>query len=116
MDSSEWILAVLAGIFLLGTGAQWLAWRVKLPAILLLLIAGCAAGSEIGFLRPQELFGELLLPFVSLAVGLVLYEGSLNLRFRELKGVWSSLLGLLTVGVAVSWCGGTLGGMYAFWG
>lgn len=112
MESTEWTLAVLAGIFLLGTGAQWLAWRFRLPAILLLLITGCAAGSEVGFLRPEELFGDLLLPCVSLAVGLVLFEGSLNLRFRDLKGIWKSLLGLLTIGVVISWSGGTLGGMY----
>lgn len=112
MDHAEQLLAVLAGIFVLGIAIQWIAWRIRLPAILLLLAGGFLAGPVAGVIDPQELFGDLLLPVVSLSVGLILFEGGLNLRVRELKETWRSLLGLLTVGVAVTWVGATLAGWW----
>ena len=47
---------------------QWFAWWVKLPAIVFLLIAGIILGPLTGWLNPEQLFGELLFPMVSLAV------------------------------------------------
>ena len=63
----------LASIVVLGISAEWLAWRLRLPSILLLLIFGFVAGSF--FLNPDELFGDLLLPMVSLSVAIILFEG-----------------------------------------
>lgn len=108
MDNSQRWLAMLAGIFVLGIGTQWFAWSLRLPAILLLLAAGTLAGSVTGWIDPQALFGDTLLPMVSLSVGLILFEGGLNLRFRELRQIWKPLLGLLTVGLLVTWLGATL--------
>ncbi|MCZ6554774.1 MAG: hypothetical protein O6759_01495, partial [Candidatus Dadabacteria bacterium] len=59
---SEHLLVGLAAIIVLGIGAQWLAWRISLPAILLLLIFGFIAGPVTGLIDPNELFGNLLLP------------------------------------------------------
>ena len=108
MDHTETLLAVMAGIFVLGIAIQWLAWRIRLPAILLLLAGGFVAGPLTRIIDPQKLFGDLLLPVVSLSVGLVLFEGGLNLRLHELREAWRSLFGLLTVGVAVTWAGASL--------
>lgn len=108
MDHSERTLAALAGIVVLGITIQWVAWRIRLPAILLLLVGGFLAGPVTGWIDPRELFGDLLQPVVSLSVGLILFEGGLNLRLRDLRETWKSLVGLLTVGVAVSWAGATL--------
>ena len=47
---------------------QWVSWRIKLPAILPLLLTGLALGPLTGVLQPKELLGDLLLPGVSLAV------------------------------------------------
>lgn len=99
----EQMLLGLAGIVALGIGAQWLAWRLKLPAILLLLIGGIFAGPVSGLLNPDKLFGELLFPLVSVSVAIILFEGGLNLRFRELKGVGGVVVRLATVGVLVTW-------------
>jgi NhaP-type Na+/H+ or K+/H+ antiporter len=63
----------LVGIFVLGISAQWLAWRLRLPSILLLLAAGILAGPVAGLLQPGRLFGDLLLPIVSLYVAVILY-------------------------------------------
>ena len=103
MDDAEKMLLGLASIFVLGIGAQWLAWRVKLPSILLLLAFGFIAGPGTGWLVPDEMFGELLFPIVSLSVALILFEGSLSLKFSELAEVGRPLRNLLTVGVGVTW-------------
>ena len=79
----------LASILLLGIGAQWLAWRLRLPSILLLLLVGFLAGPcaerFLGekLLDPDRLLGDSLLPFVSLAVATILLEGGLTLRFQD---------------------------------
>lgn len=112
MEHRDQLLLTVASIIGLGIGGQWLSWRLRVPAILVLLTIGCLAGSVSGFINPDAIFGDLLQPIVSLSVGLVLFEGGLNLRFRELKGTWKSLLGLLTVGALITWIGATLS---AYW-
>ncbi|PWV99215.1 sodium/proton antiporter (CPA1 family) [Hoeflea marina] len=68
-----------------GIAAQWLAWRLQLPAIVLLLIAGFIAGPATGFITPAADFGEIYRPLVSLAVAIILFEGGLSLNFREIR-------------------------------
>lgn len=75
----------LALIGAAGIGAQWLAWRLHLPAIVLLLIAGFLFGPVTGFLNPVTDFGELYRPLISLAVAVILFEGGLTLNFAEIK-------------------------------
>jgi len=100
---SEHLLVGLATILVLGIGAQWLAWRVNLPAILLLLIFGFIAGPATGFIDPNEIFGNLLLPLVSVSVAIILFEGGLSLKFSEVKAVTGVIRNLVTIGVLVSW-------------
>jgi len=97
------MLTGLAGIFVLGIGAQWLAWKLKLPSILLLLFLGFMAGPVSGWLRPDEMFGELLFPIVSLSVALILFEGSLGLKLADIRDFSRPLRNLLTTGVLVTW-------------
>lgn len=101
----------LALIIVLGVGAPWLAWRIRVPSILLLLLAGMMVGPIWAFLFPGEgplldpdtLLGELLFPLVSLSVGLILYEGGLTLNLREISGVRSVIRRLVTIGALVTW-------------
>ena len=91
----------LAGILLLGIGAQWLSWRLRVPSILLLLLVGFVVGPFTGqaLLDPDALFGEELLhPFVSLSVAVILFEGGLTLRFRELAGAGRAVTSLVVFG------------------
>ncbi len=98
----------LAGIGLMASVCQWLAWRVKLPAILFLLLTGILAGPVTGWLQPDLLFGDLLFPMVSLSVALILFEGSLTLKLEEIRGVGEVVRKLLTTGLLITWLVGTL--------
>ena len=88
-------------IAVLGIGAQWLSWRVQLPSILFLLFIGFLAGT-LGWIDSDGLFGELLFPMVSMAVGLILFEGGLSLKLRELKSIGGTLLALIVIGSIVT--------------
>jgi len=105
---TEDILIKLAAIVVVGVGAQWLAWRFRIPSILLLLLAGIFIGPITEFVNPDELLGDLLIPIVTLSVGLILFEGGLTLRFADLPGVAGVVRNLITVGAAVTWAIGTL--------
>lgn len=82
---------------------QSIAWKTKLPPILFLLLAGLALGPGLNWLEPDRLFGNLLFPLVSLAVAVVLFEGSLTLSFRELSSLQKVVRRLLTLGVLITW-------------
>ena len=94
----------LASVLGLGMVAQWIAWRLKLPSILLLLLLGFgfAAGQYFGppddYLKPALLF-----PFVSLCVAVILFEGGLTLGFSELRESGRAVLRLCSIGALVAW-------------
>ncbi|MCA9836118.1 MAG: sodium:proton antiporter [Trueperaceae bacterium] len=103
-------IAVIIG---LGMFAQWLAWRIRIPAILPLLLIGFLIGPIFGLLSPSELIGnEFLFPAVSLAVGLILFEGGMTLRLPEIKEIRSVVRRLITIGAIVTWLGSTLAGYF----
>jgi len=99
MESTDQLLVGLASIIVVGIAAQWLAWRARLPSILLLLVCGLLAGPVTGFLDPDEFLGELLFPLVSLSVAVILFEGGLGLNLAELRSIRPVLVRLMTVGV-----------------
>lgn len=99
----EHTVILLAGIALMGIACQWFAWWVKLPAILFLLLAGIVAGPVTGILHPDALFGDLLFPMISLAVAIILFEGSLTLKFSEIRGLTRVVRNMVTIGMLVTW-------------
>jgi len=107
----------LAGILVLGVVAQWLAWKIKQPAILPLIIIGLLIGPISTFFTPdgsklldgdQIFSGDLLFSFVSLSVGVILFEGGLTLNLKEVKTVASTVRNLLIIGVLITFIGGGL--------
>jgi NhaP-type Na+/H+ or K+/H+ antiporter len=112
----------LAGIIILGIFAQWLAWRIKVPAILPLIIIGLLVGpiSSLVTADGQKLLepiqddnggifpSKYLFAFVSLAIGIILFEGGLTLKRREIAGVGPVILKLTTVGSLVTFIGAGL--------
>lgn len=83
--------------------SQWGAWRLGAPSIVFLLAAGILVGPVFGLLNADALLGELLFPVVSLSVAIILFEGSLTLRFEELKDTGSTLWRMLSIGVLATW-------------
>lgn len=101
---SQNLMLVLALIGILGSMAQWLSWWLKLPSILLLLLLGLVLGKPVlGWVNPDALFGDLLFPIVSLAVSVILFEGALTLKFKEVKGLESVVRRMVTGGMLVTW-------------
>ncbi len=97
------ILTGLSAILGLGIAAQWIAWRFHLPAILLLMVFGIVAGPVSGYLRPDEMLGGALMPLVSISIGIILFEGGMDLKLEELKKVGGIVRNLVTVGLLVTW-------------
>ena len=104
------LAAYLALILALGVLAQWMAWRSKLPGILLLLVFGILLGQ---FIRPDDLLVELtggdpsagprvLFPLVSLSVAVILFEGGLSLRLSELRESGRATFRLVTIGALLT--------------
>lgn len=96
-------LIAIAGVAALGGLCQWLAWRFKLPSILFLLTAGLLAGPVTGVFNPDELLGDLLFPVVSIAVAIILFEGGLTLKFRDIRDHGAVVTRLISVGVLLTW-------------
>lgn len=95
-------LLMLSIIGLLGLLCQWFAWRVKLPAILFLLITGILLGPVSGVLDPDALFGDLLFSFISLSVAIILFEGSLTLKRSEFQEIGDVVRNLVSYGALVN--------------
>lgn len=95
-------MVVAAVVLASGVAAHWLAWRLRVPAIVFLLGAGLVAGPLTGVLDPDEVFGDLLFPLVSVAVAIILFEGSLGLGWRGVRAAGSTVWALLSVGAAVT--------------
>lgn len=92
---------VLVG--LISITCQFLAYKIKLPAILPLLVAGVIVGPVTGLIDPDLLFGELLFPIVSLSVAIILFEGSLTLHLKDISGHGSMVRNLCTYGALITW-------------
>lgn len=94
---------IIAAIAVAGVAAQWIAWRTKLPAIVLLAASGLLLGPVSGFLQPALQFGDLLRPFIGVCVSVILFEGGLNLQFHEISHNGRAVRRLATVGVVLNW-------------
>lgn len=118
----------LAGIVILGIIAQWVAWRLKLPAILPLILIGLLVGpistlyTDDGskLIEPiwngeKGLFpGDGLYYFVSLAISIILFEGGLTLKRSEIRNLGPVITKLITVGTLVTFFGAGLAAHYIF--
>ncbi|MFX0556088.1 cation:proton antiporter [Maribacter sp. CXY002] len=118
----------LAGIIILGIIAQWVAWRLKLPAILPLILIGLLVGpfstlyTEDGskLIEPiwngeKGLFpGEGLYYFVSLAISIILFEGGLTLKRAEIINVGPVITKLITLGSVVTFFAGAVAAHFIF--
>jgi NhaP-type Na+/H+ or K+/H+ antiporter len=102
------IVLVIVGVVALGVAAQWVAWRLRLPAIVLLAGSGLIVGPGLGWINPSEELGDLLRPVISLCVAIILFEGGLSLRLAELKEAARGVQRLVYLGAPFGWAAATL--------
>ena len=93
----------LATIGVLGVGAQWVAWRLRVPAIVLMLGIGLLAWPLLGVLDPKAAIGDLMTPIISIAVTVILFEGGLTLNFHQLRDASLGVTRLVLVGAPLGW-------------
>lgn len=87
----------------LAVGSQVLASRLRVPALLVLLPVGFAAGALTSDVNPGKLLGPAFEPLVSLAVAVVLYDAGLGLELRKLTGHTRSVVWrLIALGVPLT--------------
>ena len=116
---SDTLILSVALIGALGLGAQWIAWRIQAPAIVLMALAGLAVGPLWAWvtgeplLNPDEEFGDLLRPIVSLAVAVILFEGGLVLKFDNWRDAGPAVRRMVFVGGPLAWVLGSFAAHYA---
>lgn len=91
-----------------GIGGQWLGWRFRIPAIVLLFTVGLIVGPGLQLLHPSAAMGSALRPLVGLAVAIVVFEGGLSLNFRDLRAAGEGVLRLTVVALPINWALATL--------
>ena len=107
----------LSGVLVLGFLAQWLSWRIKIPAILPLIIIGLVVGPISTFFSPDgeklidggKIFQEdLFFDAISISVGLILFEGGLTLKFLEIRKLAGTVGKIVFLGAFITLIGATL--------
>lgn len=94
------VTAISAGIVLIVLSRRW-----NISAIVLLLLGGIVLGPEgLGIVRSDQL-GNMLSVIVSLAIGLILFEGGLTLDLQGYRSASGLIRRLLSAGVLVTWMG-----------
>lgn len=96
-------LQAFAIVGVAGVGAQWLAWRFRLPAIVLMLAAGLMLGPVTGIFVPERDIGTILEPMIALAVAVILFEGGLTLSFKKLADARPAVRRLVYIGAPLGW-------------
>jgi NhaP-type Na+/H+ or K+/H+ antiporter len=97
------ILFGIALLVTLATGSQILANKLRVPALIILLPAGFAAGAVTDVIHPDRLAAQNFSALVSMAVAVILYDAGLGLNLRKLTGRTRWLVGrLLLLGVLLT--------------
>ncbi len=108
MTTSE-VFVGLSLILALAVASQLVAAKVRIPAIIVLLPVGFAAGALVPSVDPDQLLGVAFEPLVSLAVALILFDGGLELRLQDLSGDTGVVVRrLLILGIPITWGAGAL--------
>ncbi|MDF1700734.1 MAG: cation:proton antiporter [Planctomycetota bacterium] len=106
-------MVAIAMLLSLGMAAQYLAWRIRVPAIILLLLVGFAFGKDRLDVGIQDLMpDDLLFSIVSISVGLILFEGGLSLRMADLRQHGRTVMRLISLGALVTWALSTVAAYY----
>lgn len=108
------ILTIIITISFLSLLCQYISWWVKIPSILFLLITGLILGPVMGFLDSSLLLGDLFYPIVSLSVAIILFEGSLSLKFKKIKEQKKYIIKFISLGGMITFVGVSFACYYIF--
>lgn len=86
-------------IIAIGIGAQWLAWKMKWPAIVLWMIGGWVSGQLLGWISPEKALGDMFHPHIELASAIILFEGGLTLKYSEFLKAGGGISRLISLGL-----------------
>jgi NhaP-type Na+/H+ or K+/H+ antiporter len=102
---------------LVGTSAQIIADRIRIPATGPLLLAGLIFGKAgLGLIQPDVL-GIVLSVVIKAAVAIVIFEGGMLLDVREVRHASRAVIGLVTVGLLITTTlAGALAHFFFGWG
>ncbi|WP_417242634.1 cation:proton antiporter [Celeribacter sp.] len=87
----------------LGVGAQWVAWRLRMPAIVVMLAVGLLVGPVFGLFNPARDIGDMVQPLISMAVAVILFEGGLTLDLHKLGDARKGVMRLVFIGAPLGW-------------
>lgn len=105
MEHANAVLTTLAVSAFAGVSLMVFANRLRIPAIVPLLIGGVLLGPEVmGVLAPESL-GETLRALILIAVSIILFEGGLTLDPSGFRRAPVVIRRLLTWGVMITWAG-----------
>ena len=96
-------VTAIALVGAIGVGSQWIAWRLRMPAIVLMLVAGILIGPVLGIFDPARDIGPLMGPMISIAVAIILFEGGLSLNFHTLQDAVGGVRRLVYIGAPLGW-------------
>lgn len=96
------MMITLMFVMIIGTSAQILAERLRIPATAPLLIAGLLFGPDfLGLVQPTILDEGVRL-IIKMAVAIIIFEGGMLLNIYELKHASRAVTGLITVGLLIT--------------
>ena len=91
-----------------GMAAQSLAVHLRLPGIVILLLAGVALGPDgLGVIHPVVL-GDGLYVIIGFAIAVILFEGGMNIEWGRLRREALTIRRLVTLGAFITWAGATV--------
>jgi NhaP-type Na+/H+ or K+/H+ antiporter len=105
--TTDQILFGLGLTVALAVGSQVLAHQLRIPALIVLLPVGFAAGALTDLVNPTNLLGPAFQPLVSLSVALILYDAGRGLDFGELESA-RVVRRLIVYGVPITWAIATI--------
>ncbi|MDP6538423.1 MAG: cation:proton antiporter [Planctomycetota bacterium] len=98
------LVQTAAATVVAGVAGQMVARRLRLPAILPLLLIGVALGPSLaGIVRPAALGGEGLRTLIGFAVAIILFEGGLSLKTESFRLAGTVIRNLVLGGALVTW-------------
>ena len=97
MQNATLTLLILAA----GLTSQWLAWRLRMPAIVVLIAAGLLLGPVFGVVEFAMSTDELT-KLIGLGVAIILFEGGMDLKLGEFRRVGHGIGRLTLLGPPIA--------------